>query len=87
MQRDGRTHGMNLRWSFPPYPVGWVSRETLRGYVNGNDPVSGAPLMNEIIAALTLPLTDAEKNMKILKKPEHERLLPADTEENLQRFF
>ena len=35
-------HGMNLRWSFPPYPVGWVSRETLHGYVEGNDPVSGA---------------------------------------------
>jgi hypothetical protein len=87
MQRDGRTHGMNLRWSFPPYPVGWVSRETLHGYVNGNDPISGAPLMDEILAALTLPLTDAEKNMKILKRPKHDRLLPADTEDNLNRLF
>jgi hypothetical protein len=87
MTRDGRTHGMNLRWSFPPYPVGWVSRDILHGYVNGNDPISGAPLMDEIIFALTQPLMDAEKNMKILKKPRHERFLPADTEENLQRLF
>ncbi len=87
MQRDGRTHGMNLRWSFPPYPVGWVSRETLHGYVNGNDPISGAPLMDEIIFALTQPLTDAEKNMKMLKKPKHERLLEPDAEINLQRMF
>ncbi len=87
MQRDGRTHGMNLRWSFPPYPVGWVSRETLHGYVEGKDPTSGVPLMQEIIYALTAPLTDAEKNYKMLKRPRRERLLEPDTETNLQRMF
>ncbi len=85
--RDGRTRGMNLRWTFPPYPVGWVSRETLHGYVQGNDPISGAPIMEEIVAALTQPLTDAEKNTKVLMRPRRPRLLGADTESNLHRFF
>jgi hypothetical protein len=87
VQRDGRSHGMNLRWSFPPYPVGWVSRETLHGYVEGDDPVSGAPLMDEVLFALTHPLTEAEKNYRPEKRPERPRLLEPDTEENLHRLF
>jgi hypothetical protein len=87
VQRDGRSHGMNLRWSFPPYPVGFVSRETLRDYIRGNDPVSGAPLMDEILFALTQPLTDVEKHYKPVKRPTWPRLLPPDTEENLHRLF
>lgn len=87
VQRDSRSHGMNLRWAFPPYPVVTVSRETLRGYIEGNDPISGVPLMEEIILALTQPLTDAEKNFKPLKRPERPRLLEPGTEENLHRLF
>ncbi|MCX7911558.1 MAG: hypothetical protein N2506_01135 [Dehalococcoidales bacterium] len=87
VQRDSRTHGMYLRWSFPPYPVGWVSRETIRGYIQGNDPVTGVPLTQEIIMALTQPLTEEEKHPRIEKRPEHPRLLPPDTEENLHRLF
>ena len=66
--RDGHSHGMNLRWTFPPYPVAWVSRETLRQYVQGNDPVTGVKLTTEIIDALTKPLTEAEKNPEITPK-------------------
>jgi hypothetical protein len=78
---------MNLRWTFPPYPVGFMPRETLKEYIRGNDPISGAPIMDEIFFALTQPLTDAEKNPKIYKRPERARLLRADTEENLLRLF
>ena len=63
--RDGHSHGMNLRWTFPPYPVAWVPRETLREYINGDDPVTGVKLMTEVIDALTKPLTEAEKNPEI----------------------
>jgi hypothetical protein len=87
VQRDGRSHGMNLRWSFPPYPVGFIPKEILHGYVEGNDPVSGAPLMEEVLFALTQPLTDTEKNYKPVKRPVWPRMLPADTEENLHRLF
>ncbi|MBN2320920.1 MAG: hypothetical protein JXR49_17710 [Acidobacteria bacterium] len=85
--RDGRSHGMNLRWTFPPYPVAWVSRETLREYIQGNDPVTGVPLMTEIIDALTKPLTEAEKNPEIPERPQRPRLLDPDSEANLHRLF
>jgi hypothetical protein len=78
---------MNLRWTFPPYPVGFVAKEVLEGYLKGNDPVSGAPLMDEIFYALTQPLTDAEKHPKVIKRPERPRLLKPDTEENLYHLF
>jgi hypothetical protein len=78
---------MHLRWTFPPYPVGFVSRETLKGYITGKDPISGAPLMDEILFALTQPLTDAEKHPKIVKRPERPRLLEPATEDDLQRLF
>jgi hypothetical protein len=85
--RDGHSHGMNLRWIFPPYPVGWVSRETLHEYVQGDDPVTGVKLMTEVIDALTKPLTEAEKNPEIPKREKRPRLLEPDTEENLYRMF
>jgi hypothetical protein len=78
---------MNLRWSFPPYPVGFVSRETLRDYIKGKDPISGALLMDEILFALTQPLTEEEKHPKMVKRPERPRLIESDTEENLHRLF
>jgi len=78
---------MNLRWTFPPYPVGFIPKEVLKGYIEGNDPVSGAPLMDEIIYALTQPLTKEEQHPKIVKSPRHKLLLKADTEENLHRLF
>ncbi|MCJ7605691.1 MAG: hypothetical protein MUO19_06625 [Dehalococcoidales bacterium] len=87
VQQDGRSHGMNLRWSFPPYPVGFVSREILQGYLEGNDPVSGAPLMEEVLFALTQPLTEAEKHPKIIRRPERPRLLDQASEDELHRLF
>jgi hypothetical protein len=85
--RDGHSHGMNLRWSFPPYPVAWVSRETLHQYVQGNDPVTKAPLTTEIIDALTKPLTEAEKNPAITQKPKRPRLMDPDSEAHIHELF
>jgi len=78
---------MPLRWAFPPYPVGWVSRETLHNYVWGDDPITGQPLMKEIVNALTVPLTKAELNPVIPRREKLPRLLKPDTEANLQRLF
>jgi hypothetical protein len=85
--RDGHSHGMNLRWSFPPYPVAWVSRDILRQYVQGNDPVTGVKLTTEIIDALTKPITEAEMNPEIAKKPKRPRLLEPDSEANLHQLY
>lgn len=87
VERDCQSHGMALRFTYPPYPVGWVSRETLHHYVEGDDPVTGAPIMEEIINALTEPLTDVERKFKARKRPQRERLIEPDTEENLHRLF
>lgn len=78
---------MNLRWSFPPYPVGWVSRETLRQYIQGNDPVTGVKLTTEVVDALTKPLTKAEMNPEMPPKPKRPRTLEPDTEANLHQQF
>ena len=48
MVQDIRSHGMPLRLSFPPYPVVGMPDEILRQYIEGEDPVTGVPLMEEI---------------------------------------
>jgi hypothetical protein len=78
---------MLLRYAFPPYPVGWMSKEILQGYVEGDDPITGKPLMQEMVDALTQPLNDDEKNPKVAKRPKRPRLLKKDTIENYKRMF
>jgi hypothetical protein len=85
VERDARARGMYLRFSFPPYPVMGMSRDVLRGYVEGSDPLTSRPLMQEIVEAITLPLTEREKHPTRVRKPRRPRLLPADTAENLYR--
>lgn len=87
MARDSQIHGVPLRFSFPPHPTAWVSREIHLQYVEGNDPITGQPLMLELIDALTKPLTEEEKHPVPLKRPRRTRLLPPDTEDNLRRLF
>jgi hypothetical protein len=87
IERDCQSHGMALRVTHPPYPVGWVSRETLKEYIVGNDPVTGISITKEIIDTLTMPLTNVEKKFKARKRPERERLLEPNTEDNLHRLF
>ena len=87
MARDSQIHGVPLRFSFPPHPTAWVSREIHKQYVEGNDPITGQPLMQELIDALTKPLTEEEKHPVSLKRPRRPRLLTPDTEDNLRRLF
>lgn len=84
---DARNHGMNLRFSFPPYPLVGRPREVLRQYVEGDDPVSGKPLMPQVVDALTMPLQEEEKNPRTARGAPRPRLLQPDTEENLHKLF
>ncbi len=60
----------------------------LREYIEGNDPVTGAPLMREVVDALTKPLSGEEaKPVPRAVPPPRPRLLAPGTEENLQRMF
>ena len=62
MEQDAQNHGMNLRFSFAPYPLVGRPREVLRKYVEGNDPVTGRPLMPQVVEALTRPLSPEESS-------------------------
>jgi hypothetical protein len=87
VERDARARGSFLRFGHPPYPVVGMSRDVLRQYIEGPDPITSKPLMQEILDALTAPLTEREKHPTIVRKPRRPRWLVADTEENLCRTF
>jgi len=65
-----------------------MSRDVLRQYIEGSDPITSQPLIREIINKLTSPLTEKEKRpTPAPSKPRRARLLAADTAENLYRQF
>ena len=47
-----------LRQAFVPQPVMGKSARELRAYVDGLDPITGRPVMQEVIEGLTRPLAD-----------------------------
>ena len=82
------SNGMPIRYVAFPFPVAGQPRSVHKSYVEGKDLLSGKPMMQAIIDALTKPLTDEEKKkgMPAEGAPEP-RLLKPDTEDNLQRLF
>jgi hypothetical protein len=82
------TNGMPIRYVAFPFPVAGQSRAVHRSYIEGKDLLSGKPMMQAIIDALTKPPTDNEtiKGMPVGTVSEP-RLLKPDTEANLQRLF
>lgn len=74
------------RFVFVPQPVMGKSPEELRAYVDGDDPITGRPVMREVIDALTLPLT-GEDQARVSFDRSTPRLVEPDTEENLHRLF
>ena len=79
--------GIPLRYIVFPLPVAGVSRAVHEVYINGNDPVTGIPVMQEIIDSLTKPLTFEEQLTGLPESASEPRLLAPDTEENLQELF
>jgi len=80
-------NGMSLRLVTFPLPTAGVPRSTHEKYVKGNDPVTGKPIMQEIIDALTKPLTAEEQATGLPESAVEPRLLEPDSEENLQKLF
>jgi len=79
--------GMPLRYTTFPLPIAGTTREVHEGYVNGNDPLTGRPIMHQIVDALTRPLTREEQSTESAKGVLEPRLLPPATEEDLQELF
>jgi hypothetical protein len=75
-----------LRQVFVPMPIMGKTARELRAYVDGRDPLTGRPVMQEVIEGLTRPFSDDE-----LKTVEYDRSTPRlcapDTEENLRAMF
>jgi len=76
----------NQRFTFVPHPVWGKSASVHRQYIEGKDPISGKPVMQEVIDALMKPLTQEEKKTGFLERKEP-RLVGPDTPENLHQLF
>jgi hypothetical protein len=75
-----------LRFTFVPHPFANRSFEVHRRYLEGSDPISGKPVLEGIVEALTKPTTDEEKKTGTIERPALRQLEP-DTPENLERLF
>ena len=79
---------MPLPFIFTPHPVIGLPPEALDAYIEGNDPQTGNPIMNEIIDALTKPQGEDMPATQTAAHPaSNQAFLPPDTEDNLQALF
>jgi len=74
------------RICFTPHPVWGKTDEQMYAYLEGNDPVSGKPLMKEVIGALTDPLTADESKSGTITPPTGAPTFTG-TADNLQQQF
>ena len=82
-----RVNGMpKMRQVYVPQPVMGKSAAELRAYVDGNDPTTGRPVMQEILVGLTAPL-DPEGAKGVGFDRSTPRLVEPDTEEHLHQLF
>jgi hypothetical protein len=81
------TNGMpGLRQVFVPQPVMGKTARELRAYIDGQDPISGRPVMQEVLEGLTRPFDVADVTPADFDRSTPMLCAP-DTEENLHRLF
>ena len=78
---SARDAACELGWLHPRFvslsePDALRSDKAVQRIVNGKDPVSGKPLMQAVVDALTEPLTADEKKSGKLNHPIEPRILP-----------
>jgi hypothetical protein len=82
-----RVNGMpRMRYAFVPQPVMGKTAQELRAYIDGLDPITGRPVMQEIVDGLTRPF-DADDRRDASFTRSTPRLVEPDTEENLHELF
>jgi hypothetical protein len=74
------------RICFTPHPVWGKTDAEMYAYLEGNDPVSGKPLMKEVTDALTQPLT-ADESKTGTVTPDIGPATFSDTSDNLQQYY
>jgi hypothetical protein len=75
-----------LRQVFVPQPIMGKTPAELRAYVDGRDPITGRPVMQEVIDGLTRPFADDELGPTEFDRSTP-RLVEPDTEDALHRLF
>src|SRR5438105_11191361 len=81
-----RVNGMpRARAVFVPQPVMGKSPKELRAYVDGNDPLTGRPVMQEVIDGLTRPI-DADDLRKVVYERTPQRLVEPASKDELQHL-
>src|SRR5262245_7645043 len=75
-----------LRQVFVPQPIMGKTAEELYAYVDGVDPISGRPVMQEVIEGLTRPFDESERGPVEFDRSTP-RLVEPDTEEHLHQRF
>src|SRR6267378_6262663 len=70
---------------FVPQPVMGKTATQLRAYVDGKDPISGLPVMQEVIEGLTRARDGARARVEYDRSTP--RLVEPDSEDNLHRLF
>ena len=87
---DLRFHGVPLRVIYTPHPVVGAPPSALRGYIEGQDPATQRTVIDEVIEALTKPVSEDELTGEfapVSRTGVRQALLDPDTDENLQRLF
>jgi hypothetical protein len=74
-----------FRQVYVPQPVMGKSNAELRAYVDGNDPVTGRPVMQEVVEGLTKVLAEDSKGITFERSTP--RLVDPATESELHELF
>ena len=76
-----------MRMVYTPHPVTDRPSALCRKYLEGKDPLTGVPILEEIVSGLTLPLSDEDKGTAFLPRAPRRRFLEPDTVKNLENYF
>jgi hypothetical protein len=82
-----RFNGMpGMRTAFVPQPVMGKTAAQLRAYIDGTDPITMRPVVQEIIEGFTRPFRDDEIQKTVFERSTP-RLVDPGTEDELQQLF
>jgi len=76
-----------MRMVYTPHPVTDRPAALCRKYLEGRDPLTGVPILEEIVSGLTIPLSDEDKGTGFLPREPRRRFLEPDTVTNLENYF
>jgi hypothetical protein len=77
----------SARLVFVPHPVYGKTAEQHQAYVVGKDPATGRQVIQEIVDALTKPLSEEDQKTGFLEAKLPPKLIGPETPDRLQRLF